>query len=343
MKIETDLSMSSICHFVIANFSKLIQTHLFTFAFPLYIVSHSCTTPSQNHLNPSSTHAMNSENIVPFRYLDDGIIVIPVKVNDSITKDFILDTGIGITMISKTMCDQLKCKSTDTHTGKRMSGQTMTVPISSVKSISLGSLHVSDAPVGILDVEKFIPGSNIGGFLSLGFFRDTAFTVDYVNKNIILETAGSLKTIRSKSNILPVNLDIDGDSLVIFMPLVLPNGGQVSVEVDTGSKSLILNERFMAPLGLLPSDTHVRNREGIDETGHAFKRYFTKIPGRVHLPHNREIGINNIDVMFQKIIYDGLAGHYFLSQFLVTYNLPNSEMIFRIPITDPVGVIHARN
>jgi len=182
---------------------------------------------------------MNSENIVPFRYLDDGIIVIPVKVNDSITKDFILDTGSGITMISKTMCDQLKCKSTDTHTGKPMSGQTMTVPISSVKSISLGSLHVSDAPVSILDVEKFIPGSNIGGFLSLGFFRDAAFTVNYVNKNIILETAGSLKTIRSKSNILPVNLDIDGDSLGIFMPLVLPNGGQVSVEVDTGSKSLI--------------------------------------------------------------------------------------------------------
>jgi hypothetical protein len=219
----------------------------------------------------------------------------------------------------------------------------MTVPMSFVKSLSLGSLRISEVPVGILDVEKFIPGSNIGGFLSFGYFRDTAFTVDYVNKNIVFETSGTLKAIPSAGNIVPVKLAIDGKALVIFMPLLLSNGDQVSVEVDTESKALILNERFMAPLGILQSDARLRKREGKDETGYAFIRYFTKLPGRVQLLQNREFGVDGIDVMFQKIIYDGLVGHYFLSQFLVTYNLPSSELIFRIPLSDHAGGANARN
>lgn len=307
------------------QFSKpLIQLAFILLAI---ILIQSCALFSKSSLDDHSS----SPNLIPFKYLDDTIIVVPVKINDSITKDFILDTGIGITMVSKAICDQLRCKLTGSHIGKRMSGQTMTVPASSVKSLSLGSLHIADVPVGIVDIEKFIPGSNIGGFISLGFFRNAAFTVDYVNKNVVLETVQTLNTIRSAGNTVPVKLDIDGDALGIFMPLLLPNGTQISAEVDTGSQALILDERFMIPLGLIPSDKRIRNREGQDETGHTFKRYFAKMPGRVSLPRVHEIGVDGIDVMFQKIIYEGLVGHNFLSKFLVTYNLPSSEMIFRIP------------
>lgn len=333
--------MNSISHFVIAIFSKLNQPALVISILSFTLFYPSCTTP--NSLSASDTRSTTSPNLVRFKYLDDGIIVVPVKVSDSVTKDFILDTGIGITMISKTICDELKCKSTGSHTGKRMSGQAMTVPTSSVKSLSLGRLHVSDVPVGIIDIEKLIPGANIGGFLSLGFFRNAAFTIDYTHKNIVLETVDTLSSIRSTGTVVHVKQDLDGDALGVFLPLLLPNDTQITVEVDTGSQVLILNERFMAPLGLTPFDTRVRIRDGKDETGHIFKRYFAKMPGRVSLPGAQEIGVGGIDVMFQKIIYDGLVGHYFLSQFLVTYNLPSSEMIFRIPSVDHEGGIHARN
>jgi hypothetical protein len=63
----------------------------------------------------------------------------------------------------------------------------------------------------------------------------------------------------------------------------------------------------------------------------AFVRYFSKINGSVHFPHAVAMGVDGPEVMFQKIIYDGLVGHYFLREFTVTYNLPNSEMIFRRP------------
>ncbi|HYK34247.1 MAG TPA: hypothetical protein VEV63_19900 [Streptosporangiaceae bacterium] len=37
------------------------------------------------------------------------------------------------------------------------------------------------------------------------------------------------------------------------------------------------------------------------------------------------------DVMFQKIIYDGLIGDRFLRNFTTTYDLVNSRMIFAVP------------
>ncbi|MCX6126510.1 MAG: hypothetical protein NTV34_17385, partial [Proteobacteria bacterium] len=67
--------MNSICHFLIAIFSKLIKTHLFKFALPIIILYQSCTTPSPNPLATSDTHATTSANLVPFKYLDDAIIV----------------------------------------------------------------------------------------------------------------------------------------------------------------------------------------------------------------------------------------------------------------------------
>jgi hypothetical protein len=36
------------------------------------------------------------------------------------------------------------------------------------------------------------------------------------------------------------------------------------------------------------------------------------------------------EVMFQKIIYDGLVGNAFLRNFVVTYDLPNTRMIFDV-------------
>jgi hypothetical protein len=75
----------------------------------------------------------------------------------------------------------------------------------------------------------------------------------------------------------------------------------------------------------------VKHKQGKDETGHLFDRYFTKLKGPVQLPGYPNMNVASINVMFQKIIYDGLVGQYFLRQFVITYNQENSEMIFRKP------------
>ncbi len=46
------------------------------------------------------------------------------------------------------------------------------------------------------------------------------------------------------------------------------------------------------------------------------------------LPAAEQMKMESPSVMFQKIIYDGLVGFYFLREFDVTYDLQNSQMIF---------------
>ncbi|MCE3013283.1 MAG: retropepsin-like domain-containing protein [Proteobacteria bacterium] len=268
---------------------------------------------------------------IPFSYVEQSFILVPLKINDTITGKFVLDTGIGVNLISKSLCERLKCVGKSSHTGKRMSGQELTIPISEVESLSFGSIRLTKVPVGVFDMEQLMPGAGVDGFLSIGFFKENAFTVDYKQNVITLETDSSLKKIELAGAAIPIKIDRKGASSSIHLPLVLPNGMQISFQVDTGSQALILDERYMAALGIKGTDKDVRNKEGKDETGHVFNRFFTTLKGGVHLPEHPETKVDPINVMFQKIIHEGLVGHFFLREFDVTYDLKNSRMIFRKP------------
>ncbi len=134
------------------------------------------------------------------------------SINDSIVGKFVLDTGIGVKLISKSLCEQLKCKIKSSHTGKRMSGQDVTVPISEVKSMSFGSMRQTEVPVGVFDMEQLMPGTGIDGFLSLGFFKDNAFTVDYKNKILTIESDSSLQKAKVSGVTVPIQIDLQGVS-----------------------------------------------------------------------------------------------------------------------------------
>lgn len=269
-----------------------------------------------------------SKNI-PFSYIEGSFMAVPVTINGSIPQKFIFDTGIGISLISKSLCEKLKCSENGKHTGKRMSGQEVTIPMTSITSLSMGGQELKHVPVGIFDMEALMPGTGIDGFLSLGFFKKFPFTVDYEKQVITFESSESLEKIRSEGVVVQVKPDEQGEAFGIFMPLVLPNNQQISVEVDTGSQALILHERYMKSLGVSATDPKVKRKDGKDETGHMYSRFFTSLSGSVHLPHSPAMKMNSPEVMFQKIIYDGLVGHYFLKQFRVTFDLEKSEMIFR--------------
>jgi hypothetical protein len=210
-----------------------------------------------------------------------------------------------------------------------MSGQELTIPMTELISMKMNGVEEKGQRAGIWDLQKLMPGIDIGGFLSLTFFRTHPFTIDYQKHVIRFEDPASLAEIRKLGAAIPVSLEEKDSSLGVVMPLTLPNKKQIAVEVDTGSQALILNEKFMKPLGADAKSKEVKRKEGQDETGHKYTRYFTALKGSVHLSGFPEYNHERPDVMFQKIIYDGLAGHFFFKQFRVTYDLKYSEMIFR--------------
>ena len=248
---------------------------------------------------------------VPFTYLAH-LVTVPVTLNGA-EVTFVLDSGIGLTIVR----DPAACALTGaTFSGKRMSGQEVTVPLAVVPSLGFAGDERRDVEVGLLDMSGF-PSEldDIGGFLSLAHFAATTLTVDYPRAVV---SVGA----RAAGTAVPMRVELDGPSVCVFAPLTLPDGREIEVEVDMGSDSLILDERF-AELGA----GEVRRVDGTDETGNRYTRRFTQLPGRIHVTGFPELGQDDPGVMFQRIIQDGLVGDAFLRRFTVTFDVPGASLL----------------
>ena len=243
----------------------------------------------------------------PFHYIAH-LVAVPVRVN-GVDASFVIDSGIGLTLLSQSLADRAGCTTTGaTFTGQRMSGQAVTTPLATLSSIRFGELELRDHTVGVFDLDG-LPES-IDGFLSLAFFAESPFTVDYTRSEVRL---GSCEGIA-----VDVEVEFDGPAVTAFVPLTLPDGQVVRVEVDMGSDSLILDDAF--------AQGELRTVEGTDETGHSYVRRFGTLPGRVSLAP--DLWQDDPKVMFQDIRYDGLIGDDFLRRHTVTFDIPGSRMVF---------------
>jgi predicted aspartyl protease len=268
--------------------------------------------------------------VVPFKYLLH-LLTVPVCVGDTETR-FIFDTGIGVNLVSDSLARAVgAAPSGPPFTGRRMSGEEVTAPMVSLDSVRLGESRSRDVPAAIFDMGAMAGLDGIGGFLSLQFFRSAPVTVDYPAAVLVLEDEQSLAR-RAESG-FPVSVQVkdDGPATDVHLEVRLPGGRVISVEVDAGSDQLILNHALAAEAGVDLAGSAVRKVEGRDETGHSFARYFTSLRGDLSVVAAPQIRQADPDAMFQEIIYDGLVGDRFLRNFIVTYDLPRSRMIFAQP------------
>jgi hypothetical protein len=266
------------------------------------------------------------------RYHNGHVITVPVTVADYTPTRFVLDTGIGANVISTKLCGQLGLSPTgETLVGKRMSGQSISAPLTRIPSISLNSLRQENVPAGIFDVDRFFPKeSGIEGFLSPQFFEPWPFAINSLTQTVRIQRVPP-GTYRPPAVEVPVMIQREGPSVQLFVDLRLPSGSTARVEVDTGSDNLILHSRYMRELGVSPDRSDVKKVEGTDETGHTYVRYFASVPGTVSLAGGPSVLQRNPAVMFQDIIYDGLIGDTFLRSYDVTYDLARSRLLFGDP------------
>src|SRR5262249_38646780 len=164
---------------------------------------------------------------VPFTYLQH-LVTVPVTLNGAETT-FVLDSGIGLTIVR----DPAACSLTGaTFSGKRMSGQEVTVPLAVVPSFAFAGEERRDVEGGLADMSGCPPElDDIAGFLSLAHFAHTPLTVDYSRAVV---SVGA----RAAGIAVPLRVERDGPSVCVFAPLTLPDGREIEVEVDMGSDSL---------------------------------------------------------------------------------------------------------
>ena len=245
------------------------------------------------------------------------LVVVPVEL-DGVERRFVLDSGIGPTLVRAGIDG---CAPTGSvFEGRRMSGQEVAVPLAAAPTLHFAGIEAGDPEVGLLDMSAFPPElAEIDGFLSLAFFRRQPFTVDY-RRRTIRDGADAAGTE------VPVRVEVDGPAVTAFMALTIPGGRTIDAELDMGSDSLILDERFASETGAQLQGAGVRTEEGVDETGSHYTRTFTRVRGAVHPAEAADLAQHDPDVMFQRIIHDGLVGHAYLSRFAVTWDIARSRI-----------------
>jgi hypothetical protein len=239
------------------------------------------------------------------------LVTVPVSVG-GVERRFVLDTGIGVTLLAPELCRAAGGEETGLEfRGRRMSGQEVAVPLARVPSLRFGALERRDVEVGLLDLAGALPPE-----------------VDYPRAVVVLESDRT-RAARLRDGIaVEVELVREGPSLDAFLPLVLPGGRAISVEVDMGSGTLILDDRLAPELGVGLDAPGVRRVDGRDETGGTFTRWFTKLEGNVHPAGAPELAQERPEAMFQRIVHDGLIGDAFLSRQPVTYDLASRQLVF---------------
>lgn len=270
---------------------------------------------------------------VPFKYATGHIITVPVKVcGEDCT--FVLDTGCGVNVISDKLIKKYACKYLAKHTGQRMSGQELSMDMYSLPSMEMGACVRTNVAVASWDIQKLLGDApelkDVQGFVSLDFFKNCSFTMDYGRQVIVVENPVSLRQREASGTTVPIQIkERRGFETSISMPVSFSDGSKAKVEVDTGSGRLILDTRYMKIFAIDPAEKNVRTVKGIDETSHSYVRYFTQLPLVMFAADSDRLLQNQPDVEFQKIIYDGLVGDSFLRNFTVTYDLPGKRLILK--------------
>jgi hypothetical protein len=256
------------------------------------------------------------------------LITVPVSVN-GVESRFVLDSGIGLTLLRSELAESIRVRPTGaSFTGRRMSGQSVTIPLGEVPTMTFAGSAFEQVEVGIFDMSSFPAElAGIGGFLSLAFFADRPLTVDYGRSVVIVETRETVAARYAEGVPVSVNVQRDGPSVTMFMPLTIPGGRSISVEIDMGSDELILDERFAEETGASLDGDGGRRVEATDETGHAYTRRFTRLAGRIYPTAAPHLAQDDPDVMFQRIIHDGLVGDAFLRRHVLTFDVAGAAIL----------------
>ncbi|MEP5610980.1 MAG: retropepsin-like aspartic protease [Cyclobacteriaceae bacterium] len=264
----------------------------------------------------------------PMMVLEEGHILVEVKLNDSIKANFILDTGAGAIVLSSKTFSRVKetSKEAGYFTGFRHDGDRLDGEIFSIPSLAFGEYKMQNILVGVYPpLDDF----GIDGLLSLKFFENKPFTLDYKNQKIKLLRNDDLEELATKNTVIPLSPDVKEDiSLDVHIPICINGELEVSAEFDTGSghSLFLVNPYFLKKLAL-------------DSASLTSKVYTTPIAGRtlndyvapinsVAVCTDESIRWNEKPTIFREgLIFEALIGSGLFKDRAITIDIPGKRMI----------------
>jgi hypothetical protein len=258
---------------------------------------------------------------IPFERLGH-LIRIPVSMPNGGSARFLVDTGIGITVVNSAFARRHRLDPTGRHfVGTRMAGDKVTATLMHLPGIELGDEKLSDLVVAVADLGDTDGPHGFDGILGLDLLGNMPLTVDPFHATVCLGGEPDTAGIQ-----VPVTVERDAESVCLYVDMRLPDGTVVTAEVDTGSGSTILDSRYMVSCAVTPDDSGARTVRVVNETGVEVERSFIPVPGPISLLSAPETSHRGATVMFQDISLDGLIGTAFLDRYVQTFDTRTSTL-----------------
>jgi hypothetical protein len=302
-------------------------------------------------LGSGLAQADESAQSVPFRVGKKRAILLPVKVADSVDAEFQLSTGLGFNLISPQLAQKLGLQPNPDHKVKPVTGGELNLARTRVSSLGVGNLKESDQEVVVAEPRCFVGNdgeTKVDGILSLAFFREHPFTLDFTNSKIILENSESLS--KRKAAGTKVECRLSDEQVVALVSLMLrerppepekpgglagflagfsggpPDPPKAWVQVDTGCENLLLDSKLMFTLKVDATGANVTEAEPTDQNGLRYRSWTSQM-GKVELA-DTSLAQEKSPVVFRKLQAEGVLGQEFLRRYpAVTFDLPGSELI----------------
>lgn len=267
------------------------------------------------------TFNSKAQTEIPLEIADGGYIFIKVRLNDTDSARFMLDTGGGVNVMSSQLFSKLKStlKLIGQHTGIRHNGEAITGTLYELPSLSIGSFKKNNVVIG-----EYAALNNFDGLLSMDYFRDVPFTIDFINKKLILETKESMTAINARSEKIPIQLKTNGkNELEFFVKICVNDSLQANAEFDTGSgfAMLMLHPKYMAPLHITAPIQKPQDMSYYIQTTSVAKLSYCAVPSLVQT--------NHFAGFKEGLIYEGLIGSGMFSKTKLTIDIPSGTMIVR--------------
>lgn len=239
---------------------------------------------------------------------------------------FLLDTGIGVNVVSTATAEHLGLKPVgQSFAGRRMSGQKVEAELVHLPPVSVADRVLTHQVAVVADLDESGGSPAFSGILGLTGFAEIPITVDPGRRTIEFGEIGGAEFC------VPLEIQRDGPSTTPFAHLTLPSGDVVDVEVDTGSGCLILDLSLLRRGAVSPAG-ELQVTTGVDETGYHWQRRTGVLQGSVAFaaaPASRQHGPR---VLFQEIIHEGLIGADYLDRFRYTVDVKRAQLLLT-PVT----------
>lgn len=273
--------------------------------------------------------SLSAQTGLPFEMAPSGHMLIKAKVN-GVEGNFILDTGAGITLLTKKFSTRLTNlqKLNREYTAFRATGEKITADLYTTDQIMIAGFKDANPNLMIFDVD-FGP---IDGLISLMTFKNQPFTIDYEQKKVIIETPASLKTRKARGYILPLQIESSRDITLDIFTFVQVNKKmtlQFLIDSGAGTNVFHINAKHLQELGVDVSDTSKvvkRTRKSEFNKEIETSIYSTEISG-ITATYYPQISVSKPKVSFiEGLIYDGTSSLNWFGK-LITINVAGKEMI----------------